>query len=87
MSSFQQFASIISPKRFHHSANCGLGELLVAGDGLFDVVIEPSDWLPRIENSHPPNQPSLTPPASGVDALGPQSAARGDQFIPCSWAG
>jgi hypothetical protein len=32
----------------------------------FSSSTEVSDSDPRIENSHPPNQPSLTPPAIGV---------------------
>ncbi len=32
-------------------------------------LIEVMPWAPMIENSQPPNQPSLTPPAIGVIPL------------------
>src|SRR4029078_8501361 len=78
ISSFQPLSSIIS-WRFHHpSANSGSVNFLSPTTACLRSSIEVRDWLPMIAYSHPPNHPSLTPPAIGVMpfALSVSHAAR-----------
>src|SRR5689334_1009414 len=66
MSSFQHLELIIWPSRVHHSARSGSVNFFEPTTACLSSSTDVSDSEPRSENSHPPNQPSFTPPAIGV---------------------
>ena len=66
MSSFQHLAEIIWPSLVHQAARSGSVNFFVPTTACFSSSTDVSDSDPSSENSHPPNHPSLTPPAIGV---------------------
>ena len=85
MSSFQHLSSIICWSRVHHAAWLGSVNFCVPTTASLRSLIEASDCDSRIENSQPPNQPSLTPPAIGVMPFGSAAWCRRSGTAP-TWS-
>src|SRR4051812_34414745 len=66
MSSFQHFDVRIWSSRVHHAACFGSVNFCVPTTAALTSATDLTDCDPRMLYSHPPNQPSFTPPAIGV---------------------
>ena len=66
MSSFQHLWSCSSWSRVQNAASFGSVNFALPVVASRTSLIDEIPWAPMIENSQPPNQPSLIPPAIGV---------------------